>query len=102
MHASRADLARIRAALDAAPFADPVRVGPHEMRRAEARRLERELTAKFSARPVGSQAGDVAQQRASHPSPAVASRATTLPESVSAPNREVLSGLSDLRFHEAI
>lgn len=87
----RPALAHITAALDADPFADPVNVCGVELTRAQARRFERELTAKFFPTPRGSQAGS-AQPRAGH----------TLPEGARAPNREALSGFSDLRFHEAI
>jgi len=51
MFGSRADLARVTAALDRDPFADPVSVIGIPISRREARRLERELTAKFSASP---------------------------------------------------
>lgn len=91
MHGTRADLARITAALDADPFAAFVFAGNEPVCRADARRIERELIAKFSPAPRGSQAGS-AQPRAGH----------TLPEGARAPNREALSGFSDLRFHEAI
>ncbi|WP_159975834.1 MULTISPECIES: hypothetical protein [unclassified Novosphingobium] len=65
MFATRADLARVTAALDADPFADPVRVLGIPLPRKEARRIERELTAKF---PSGrtEQAGSV-QPRPGHP-----------------------------------
>ncbi len=49
MIGSRADLERVKAALDADPFADPVRVGHFAIYRAEAHRVERELSAKFPA-----------------------------------------------------
>lgn len=50
MFGSTADLARVRAALDADPFADPVMVHGFAMARREARRVERELSAKFLVR----------------------------------------------------
>lgn len=49
MIGSRADLERVKAALDADLFADPVRVGQFAITRAEARRVERELSVKFPA-----------------------------------------------------
>lgn len=52
MHGSRADLARITAALDADPFAAFVFAGNQAIARAEARRLERELSVKFNT-PLG-------------------------------------------------
>jgi hypothetical protein len=78
---SRADLARVTAALDADPFADPVSVIGIPMSRKEARRIERDLTAKFS--------------------PADASPRIGTPESASVPNRAGLSGDDSIRFHEA-
>ena len=67
MFGSRMDLARLSAALDADPFADPVRAGPFEFCRREARRLERELTAKFRTHPIGSRAGDCPTVSTGHP-----------------------------------
>lgn len=90
-HIGRIVLNHVSAALNADPFADPVSVKGSSFSRKYARRLERELTAKFSARPVGSHAGDRPNDDASNPSPA-APLSASLPESVSAPNREALSG----------
>lgn len=42
-HKQRDTLAEIKAALDANPFADPVLIGSKQVRRAEARKMEREL-----------------------------------------------------------
>lgn len=78
MIGSRDLLKAITAALNASPFADPVivhgnllpiRFDGARIPRKYARQLERELTAKFSARPVGSHAGDRPNDDASNPSP---------------------------------
>lgn len=103
MHGSRADLARITAALDADPFAAFVFAGNEPLARAEARRIERELMAKFSPAPRGSQAVSV-QHRHGHISPAGALLAS-LPGSsaANAPCRADGSGISDHRvFHDAL
>lgn len=50
-------LARIAAALDADPFADPVSVCGVALPRKEARRFERELVAKLYPAPSGRTAG---------------------------------------------
>lgn len=100
MHASRADLARITAALDADPFAAFVFAGNEPLARAEARRIERELMAKFSPAPRGSQAVSV-QHRHGHISPAGALLAS-LPGSSAAhtPCHAVGSGLLFNRAHD--
>ena len=67
MHGSRLDLARVTAALNAGPFIDPVCVEGITMPRAEARRIERELTAKFHT-PLGvAPAGDCPHDSTGHP-----------------------------------
>lgn len=101
MFASRADLARITAALDADPFAAFVFAGNEPVCRAQARRFERELTAKFSPTPRGSQAGS-AKPRAGHSSDASALLVNLPdPSAANAPCNAGGSGFSDLRFHEA-
>lgn len=93
MHGSRADLARITAALDADPFAAFVFAGNEPVCRADARRIERELIAKFS--PRGSQAGS-AKPRAGHSSDASALLVNLPdPSAANAPCRAGGSGLSD-------
>lgn len=100
MFGSRADLARITAALDADPFAAFVFAGNEPVCRADARRIERELIAKFSPAPRGSQAGS-AQPRAGHSSDASALLAS-LPGSSAAhtPCHAVGSGLLFNRAHD--
>lgn len=61
--ADRLMLSRITAALDVGPFVDPVSVLGIAIPRKDARRFERELIAKFSARPVGSPAAVTAHNQ---------------------------------------
>ncbi len=77
-HVDRIMLARISAALDADPFADPVSIAGSAISRAYARKLERELSAKFPAAPSRSQVGDRRNDDAGHPSP-LAHPASSLP-----------------------
>lgn len=95
----RADLTRIKAALDRDPFADPVRAGPFTLSRKKARRLERELIAKFSA----SVALTVAPAGSDQPRPGHTSPLGALPSNLPGPQPSNLCGpgLSIDLAHEA-